>query len=110
MILGADASTTRDLTALVGVSTNNDTHTKDVVYCRVWRPESGELSFGKPTVDLDETIKKEIMRLYLESRVEGVYYDPYQLHSIGLELEKQGVQMHELPQTGATRGGRSSLI
>ncbi len=42
MILGADASTSRDLTALVGVSTNNETHTKDVVYCRVWKPESGE--------------------------------------------------------------------
>jgi phage terminase large subunit-like protein len=99
MVLGADASTTRDLTALVGVADNLETHTKDVVYCRVWRPESGEYRFGKPTVDLDETIKREIMRLYLEGRVQGVYYDPYQLHSIGLELEKEGVKMVELPQT-----------
>ena len=100
MVLGADASTTRDLTALVGVCDNEETHTKDVIYCRVWKPESGEYRFGKPTVDLDETIKREIMRLYLAGRVDGVYFDPFQLHSIGLELEKEGVRMHELPQTG----------
>ena len=100
MTLGADASTTRDLTALVGVSRNTETHTQDVIYCRVWRPEKGDYRFGKPTVDLDETIKSEILRLFLEGRVESVYYDPYQLHSIGLELEKAGVSMHELPQTG----------
>ena len=101
VVLGADASTTRDLTALVGVHSNPESNTRDVVYCRIWKPESGEYRFGKPTVDLDETIKKEILRLWHSGNVRSVTYDPYQLHSIALELEKSGVRMVELPQTMA---------
>jgi phage terminase large subunit-like protein len=109
MILGADASTSRDLTALVGVHNNEETHTREVIYCRVWKPEKGEYRFGKPTVDLDETIKAEILRLHDEVRLLGVYFDPYQLHSIALELEKAGVKMYELPQTNARIEADQSL-
>jgi phage terminase large subunit-like protein len=109
IVLGADASTTRDLTALVGVHPNDETNTKDVVCCRVWKPESGEYRFGKPTVDLDATIKKEIIRLWHSGNVSAVYFDPYQLHSIALELEKDGVRMVELPQTAARVEADQSL-
>ena len=101
LVLGADASTSRDLTALVGVWRNPKTSTRDIVYCRAWKPTRSEFRKGKPTIDLDETIKTEIIKLREAGHVECVYYDPYQLHSIALELEKAGVKMIELPQTSA---------
>jgi phage terminase large subunit-like protein len=93
----------------VGVHPNDETNTKDVVCCRVWKPESGEYRFGKPTVDLDASIKKEIIRLWHSGNVSAVYFDPYQLHSIALELEKDGVRMVELPQTAARVEADQSL-
>jgi phage terminase large subunit-like protein len=99
MVLGADASTTRDNTSLVGVYANPQSKTKDVIFCRVWKPEKSFLRGGKPTVDLDLTIKAEILRLHKAKLVDAVYFDPYQLHSIALELIRAGVKMVELPQT-----------
>jgi phage terminase large subunit-like protein len=101
IILGADASTSRDLTALVGMYVNRETQTRDIVYCRAWKPVKSELRGGRPTVDLDETVKAEIYRLWEAGNVEKCFFDPYQLHSIGLELQKAGVNMIELPQTSA---------
>jgi len=101
IVFGADASTSRDLTALVGVWRNQEDSTRDIVYCRVWKPEKSYLRSGKPTIDLDVTIKEEILKLWKAEHVEAVYYDPYQLHSIALELQKAGVRMVELPQTSA---------
>jgi len=101
VVLGADASTSRDLTALVGTWSNVEAGTKDIIFCRVWRPAKGILRGGRPTIDLDETIGREILRLFRAGNVEAVYYDPYQLHSIALGLEKAGVKMIELPQTSA---------
>ena len=100
IVLGADASTTRELTALVGVYSNTEANTRDAVYTRIWKPEAGEYRFGKPTIDLDLTIKSEILRLWHSGNVLAVYYDPYQLHSIALDLEKSGVRMVELPRPG----------
>ncbi|MDP2659920.1 MAG: hypothetical protein Q8R28_04240, partial [Dehalococcoidia bacterium] len=99
VVLGADASTSRDLTALVGVSFDPETGLSQVLYARAWKPERGILRLGKPTVDLDETVKPEILRLHKAGNLVACYYDPYQLHSIGLDLEKAGVKMIELPQT-----------
>ena len=39
------------------------------------------------------------MRLHAENSLKAVVYDPYQLHSIAINLEKAGVRMIELPQT-----------
>ena len=100
IVLGADASTSRDLTALVGVTFDPLTQRADVVYCRVWKPKFSLLR-NKATVDLSATIGAEIARLYQENTVRAVYYDPYQLHSISIDLQKKGVPMVELPQTGA---------
>lgn len=100
MVLGADASTSRDLTALVGTVWNEKANTADVVYLKVWKPvKIAGIRLGKPTVDLSETIGAEIMRLHKERNVSAVYYDPYQLHSIAVDLQKAGVHMVELPQT-----------
>ncbi|MBX3049167.1 MAG: hypothetical protein KIT46_02555 [Anaerolineales bacterium] len=94
MVLGVDASTTRDLTALVGVSEH-----MEVVHVRTWKPRKGLLRGGKPTVDLG-LVKEEILKLYGVKVVDAVYYDPMQMHSIAVELEQAGVPMVELPQTG----------
>lgn len=98
IVLGADASTSRDLTALAGVAYNRDASTVDVVYCRVWKPVENAL-VGKQVIDLDATIKAEILRLAKENKVVGVLYDPYQLHSISMSLREAGINMIEMPQT-----------
>lgn len=106
VVFGADASTSRDLTALVGAVYNERTEAVEVVYTRVWKPKILEhagavLRGGKPSIDLVETIGAELLQLHNAGVVAGVVYDPYQLHAIGLELEKAGVRVIELPQTTA---------
>jgi hypothetical protein len=98
IVLGADASTSRDLTALVGAEFNRETNTSDVVYCRVWKPQRGILRLGKPTVDLEETIGAEVMRLHRAGQLQCVIADPYQLHSLIIEWEKAGIRVIELAQ------------
>lgn len=98
VVLGADASTTRDLTALVGVEYNPATNTGDVVYCRVWKPQRGILRAGKPTIDLEDTIGEEVKRLYQAKQLDCVVCDPYQLHSLIIEWEKLGIRVIELAQ------------
>ncbi len=97
IVLGADASTSRDLTSLIGCVYNPETKIVDCVYSRVWRPQPNAAR-GKPTIDLDG-IKGEILRLHKTKNVAAVYFDPFQLHSISMDLRKEGVLMVELPQT-----------
>jgi phage terminase large subunit-like protein len=101
LVLGADASTSRDLTALVGCVWNPEANRSEAVYCRVWRPERGIFRFGKPTIDLDMTIGAEVLRLHKLGAVASVVFDPYQLHVVALGWEKAGVKCMEMPQTGA---------
>lgn len=100
VMFGADASTSKDLTALVGVTYDEITDTADVVFCRVWKPQRGIFRMGKPTIDLEATIGEEILNLHKSGNVAGVVYDPYQFHSLAISLEREGVPMIELPQTG----------
>jgi len=99
-VFGADASTSRDLTALVGVVYDRPGQVVDVVYTRTWKPKPS-IFRNKPTIDLTATIGQEILDLHRRGLVEAVYYDPYQLHSLALDLAKAGVRMVELPQTGS---------
>jgi phage terminase large subunit-like protein len=101
VVFGADASTSRDHTALVGVHRNHVSHTADVVYCKTWKPVKGRLRAGKPTIDLDETIGKEVFRLHREKKLLAVYADPYQLHSLILKWQEAGIRVVEMPQTAA---------
>ena len=109
VVFGADASTSRDLTALVGVVRNHQTNRAEVVYCRTWKPKKDERRMGKPTIDLTNTIGAEIKRLHALNQVEKVYYDPYQLHSIALGLIGAGVKMEELPQTTSRTAADQAL-
>lgn len=99
LVLGADASTSRDFTALVGVAYNSDSNTSDVRLVKVWKPKKGFLRMGKPTIDLDETIGRQVLKLHEAGQVEAVICDPYQLHSLIIEWEKAGINVIELPQS-----------
>jgi hypothetical protein len=103
LVLAADASTTGDLTALVGVAYDADRERVEVLYSRVWKPIQGTLRGGKPTVDLEATLGVAVRELW-----EGGYQilalaaDPYQLHAMLLAWEKLGLPVLEFPQ-GAKR-------
>lgn len=103
VVLAADASTSRDLTALVGCAYDHEGDHVDVVLVKTWKPKVLEhagalLRGGKPTVDLSG-IEAEILRIHKMGILAACYYDPYQLHSISMNLAKEGVRMVELPQT-----------
>lgn len=100
LVFGADASTSRDLTALVGCGFDEQNNAVMVRYVKVWKPvKIAGIRFGKPTVDLAETIGAEVMRLYQEGQLSEVVCDPYQLHSLMIEWQKAGIKVTELPQT-----------
>lgn len=101
LVFGADASTSRDFTALVGCAWNELAQRTEAVFTRVWKPERGEFRGGKPTVDLSETIGAEVMRLHGLGAVDSVVYDPYQLHSVALSWQRAGISCVEMPQTAA---------
>lgn len=98
MVLGADASTTRDITALVGVFPNGATNTSDVIFARFWKPIRGALRGGKPTVDIEQTIGEEVLRLHSAGLVAAVVVDPFQLHTCILNWQRAGISVIELPQ------------
>ena len=98
LVLGADASTSRDLTALVGTAYNATTGKVETLYSRAWTPKRGILRGGKPTVDLEATIGAEVLRLHEAGLVDAVVIDPYQLHTLAISWEKAGIKVIELAQ------------
>ena len=94
LTLGADASTTHDYTALVGMSG------QDVRLVRVWKPRKvAGIRFGKPTVDLEATIGQEVLNLHKAGQVACVVYDPWQMAAVARSWEKAGIRCVEMPQT-----------
>ena len=89
LVLGADASTTNDLTALVGSVYNDSTGLVEVRYVKVWKPAFNLLR-GKKTVDIDATIGAEVLRLFKAGLVDRVLCDNWQLHSTVLTWLKRG--------------------
>ncbi len=98
LVLGIDAATTNDNAAMVGTCWNAELKTVDVRHVRVWKPERGFLRLGKPTIDLAETIGREVTRLNEAGQIDCIVCDPYQLHSLILEWEKAGIKVIELAQ------------
>ena len=100
IVVGADASTSRDFTSLVGVEYNPETKTADQVFIRVWKPvKIAGIRLGKPTIDIEETIGEEVIRLFKAGQLFGVVADPYQLHTSILKWQRLGIKVIELPQT-----------
>jgi hypothetical protein len=95
LVLGADASTSRDYTSLVGVAGG------DVRFVRVWKPQKSLFRKGKLTIDIDLTIGQEVLNLHARGQVAAVVCDPYQLHTCVLKWAKAGIRVIEMAQTGA---------
>ena len=110
MVLGADASTSHDLTALVGCHFNDETNIVEVLSARVWKPvKLAGIRFGKPTVDLDETIGQAVIDLYNQGLVAAVVCDPFQLHTLILKWQKAGIRVIELAQNAGRVEADQSL-
>lgn len=91
MILAADGSVSGDNTALVGMRKVEGRYR--TCFAKVWEITPGE------KIDLDETLAAEIYSLYSKGLVQPpVWYDPYQLHQVMLNLTKRGVQCEEFVQ------------
>jgi len=100
-VFGVDASTSRDLTALVGVVRDPRTELSEVVYCRTWKPQPDSRRDGKPTVDLEAGLGEEVLRLNRAGQLSTLYADNYQLHTLILKWRREGIGVVELPQTAA---------
>jgi len=99
MVLGIDASTSRDFTSLVGTVWNENTGQVELKLVKVWKPvKIAGLRFGKPTVDIAETIDKEVYRLQAAGQIDCIWLDPYQMHSSLIAYTKAGLIVHELAQ------------
>lgn len=94
---GLDASTSKDLTSLVGVVFNSELNRTEIVYVKVWRPKKDDRRKGKLTIDLN-LVEDEILRLHQLGVVKEIILDPYQLHSMLLRLSSHGVKISEMPQ------------
>ena len=104
LVLGADGSTSRDYTSLVGMDGS------DVRLVRVWKPQKiAGIRFGKPTIDIDATIGEEVLKLHKRGQVAAVVADPFQLHTCILKWARAGIRVIEMPQTGARVEADQSL-
>ena len=88
LVLGVDAATQDDSTALVGCTLNQGR--VEVIYSRVW----------PAPVKLTATLGAELARLAREANVAAVYYDPYQMAAVAEGAEAAGLPMVAFPQTG----------
>ena len=96
LVLGADASTSRDYTSLIGCTFDNG-HVQAVL-TKVWQPVRSTLRGGKPTIDLELTIGEAVLELHKAGRVTAVVCDPYQLHTLIIRWQKAGIKVIELAQ------------
>lgn len=92
IVLGVDAATKADCSALVACAWNAERKRVEVVYSRIWQPTNNE------PLRLTETVGPEVVRLHREHAVVGVYFDPYQMTAISEMCRGAGVNMVEFPQ------------
>jgi hypothetical protein len=109
LVMGADASTSRDFTALVGVEYNDKTNTSDVRHVKIWRPKRGLFRQHKPTIDLEATIAAEVLEMHKAGQVAAVICDPFQLHTSIIAWERAGIKVIELPQSSGRVEADQSL-
>jgi hypothetical protein len=98
MILGIDAATSNDHAGIVGCVWNDATGTVDVKFVREFVPRKSFLRAGKPTIDLMATVGAEVERMHKAGQIDRLVCDPYQLHVLLVEWQKQGIRVEEFPQ------------
>lgn len=107
MVIAIDASQRHDTSSVVGVippETNIEDEKRYITgYVNVHDPK------GKD-IDLDETVAADVIGLYEQGLViEPVYYDPYQMHQVAMNLRKYGIACEEFPQ-GVERTKADSFL
>lgn len=112
MILAGDASQRNDHIALVGVrkyfiEVHGELQERyKLVYCSVWDPKihgaqraDKRLGTKKGDMDLEETVAREVARLYNQGRLLGPFrYDPAQMHQVAVNLRKKQIPCVEFSQ------------
>jgi|GEM_PF-2425913 len=99
LVVGADASTSGDYTALVGCVYDQRSEITDVRLVRVWKPRAIlGIRGGRATVDIDETIGAAVLDLHAAGQLRAVVCDVYQLHTCVIKWEKAGIKVIELNQ------------
>ena len=88
IVLGVDASTKHDSSAIVASAWNPDGKAPDIVGAWEFRPKYSEAA-DKVIVDLSETIEAKLIELFETYQVLAVYYDQLQLHSIMTNMQKK---------------------
>ena len=87
IVLGADASEKINSTALSAAAYNLEGLFPELVRCDIWEPGPDES--GEVIVDLSATIGEKI-KWYLDNYdVVAILYDPYQLHSLMVDMKKK---------------------
>jgi phage terminase large subunit-like protein len=90
MVFALDASQRHDTTALVGMRKEGERFRTG--YVRAWNPRGVD-------IDLEETAAAEIIQLASRGLIDGpVWYDPFQLHQVAMNLRKRGIACEEFPQ------------
>lgn len=103
MVLALDASQRHDTTSIVGVIPPKADGRYKTGYVNVYDPQ------GKD-IDLDETVAADVIGLVKRGLVARklnettqrlelqIYYDPYQMHQVAVNLRKKGIDCFEFPQ------------
>lgn len=98
MVLAADASQRNDTTSLVGIERvlvpilGKASERYRTAMVKVWNP-------GGKDIDLEETLAAEVESLYNAGLMFGpLWYDPFQMHQVAMNLRKKGIPCAEFPQ------------
>jgi phage terminase large subunit-like protein len=95
VIVGVDASTKRDSTALVAVTQDRRTSQIRIVNHRIFQPTR------LMPLDFESTVEATLLDWRGRYALRGVYYDPYQMAATAQRLQRAGIRMIEYPQTPA---------
>jgi hypothetical protein len=91
--VGVDASVKHDSTAIVAVTWDKVACKVRLVNHRIFQPSADQ------PLDFERCVEGTVRQLHERFRVQGVYYDPYQMTAAAQRLQSNGIPMREFPQT-----------
>lgn len=111
MVFAADGAMRNDTISLVGVQKYTRVLWGETVeryrlgYVKIWLPENigsktdKKLGTKKGDIDIFATVGQEIIRLHKKGLIAGpLWYDPFQLHQLAIELRKKKIACVEFSQ------------
>ncbi|MGA2264291.1 MAG: terminase TerL endonuclease subunit [Acidobacteriota bacterium] len=91
--VGVDASTKRDLTAIVGVTYDHELKKVILIFHKIFQPTKND------PLDFEATIEETLLDLSHRFRLQSIRYDPWQMVAVAQRLQRAGLQMTEFPQS-----------